>query len=446
MSIQPDERRSEGLRHAGIVAWSLLGILLLVSAGLALLWFLREIFPPLLLAVMVIFLLNPLVTALQNRGVRRGIGTAAIYLLFVSVVFVAVLLLAPPMRNQIQDLQKRAPDIATNVINTVETFTERFGVDFDDQELRNMLGVSEPGSDEGAAGSETPPGDSQAEGESTNRRLTLISRILSGVRGFAGRALSAILVFVLAPIFALYLLIDLPRIQRAAVHYMPPRHRREWLFLLEQCGKALGGFFRGQLVVAAIVGAMSAIAFFIWDLPFWLPIGMAAGFFNIIPLVGPFVGGGIAVVVGGLTGGPALALKVGFSSLVVQQIDNHFISPNVMGRAVRLHPVMIMVALLAGGTLAGLWGMLLAVPLMAIVKILGVHYYETRVLGTSLDEIERRLAGESVEEPDLREDGESAELLIEPVPGEDLSESQGDPVESEVATGPRGRAARSKQS
>lgn len=212
---------------------------------------------------------------------------------------------------------------------------------------------------------------------------TLRDRLFAGAGRFATGALHVILNFILAPVLALYLLIDLPKIQKAFLHYLPPRYRGEWVPLLDRAGKAVGGFFRGQLLVAAIVGMLSSIAFLLIDLPYWLPLGLLVGFFNIIPLIGPFVGGSIAVVVGGFTEGLGLALRAGLAMIAVQQLDNHFISPKVMGRAVRLHPVAVILALLAGGTLGGIWGMLLAVPGLGVAKILAVHFYETRVLGNA---------------------------------------------------------------
>jgi predicted PurR-regulated permease PerM len=96
---------------------------------------------------------------------------------------------------------------------------------------------------------------------------------------------------------------------------------------------------------------------------------MVAGVFNLVPLVGPFIGGGLAVVIALISGEPLKAVWAALVLLVVQQIDNHLISPNVMGRTVQLHPVVVMLALLVGASFAGLFGMLVIVPLVAVAKI-----------------------------------------------------------------------------
>jgi predicted PurR-regulated permease PerM len=358
----------DSFRRAGIVSWSLIGCLLLAGIALYLLAYLRSVFPPIALALILIFLLNPMVNRLQRHGVRRGFGTALIYLVFLGVIAVGLSFLLPPLAGQVNDLVDRGPEIQEDAVAAVEDLAERLNIDME------AVGLG------GLSGEPQRPADSNDESQSSFIE-DWGGRLFAGAGRFATGAFHVVLNFILAPVFAAYLLIDLPKIQKAGLHYMPPRYREELLPVLERIGNTVGAFFRGQLLVAAIVGVMSCIAFAIVGIPFWLPIGLLAGFFNIIPLIGPFVGGAAAVIVGGIEGGLPLAIKAAVAMLVVQQIDNHFISPKVMGWAVRLHPVAVMIALILGASLGGIWGMLLAVPMMGVAKILFVHFYETRVLG-----------------------------------------------------------------
>ena len=124
---------------------------------------------------------------------------------------------------------------------------------------------------------------------------------------------------------------------------------------------------------------------------------MIAGLFNMIPLIGPWVGAVPGIVIAFTTGGgTSKAIAVAVVMAIVQQIDNHFISPIVMQRAVKLHPAVVMLALLAGGTLAGFFGLLLAVPATATLKIVCGHVWRHYVLGEPLDEIEARWEAEDV--------------------------------------------------
>ena len=141
---------------------------------------------------------------------------------------------------------------------------------------------------------------------------------------------------------------------------------------------------------------MSSIGMLIIDLPFWLIVGMVAGLFNMIPLIGPWVGAVPGIVIALTTGGGlSQAIGVAVVMAIVQQIDNHFISPIVMQRAVKLHPAVVMLALLAGGTLMGFVGLLLAVPTTAVLKILCGHVWHRFVLDEPLDEVMSRWEAEA---------------------------------------------------
>jgi hypothetical protein len=146
-------------------------------------------------------------------------------------------------------------------------------------------------------------------------------------------------------------------------------------------------------LVALLVGILSAVGFALIGLPFWLIIGAIAGFFNLVPLVGPFIGGGLGFFIGSVTGGVQLGLKAALVELIVQQIDNHFISPNVMRRTVELHPVTVMLSIIAGGALAGFWGVLLVVPAVAVAKLILGHLWSTRVLDLDVSPQGRAASG-----------------------------------------------------
>jgi predicted PurR-regulated permease PerM len=167
---------------------------------------------------------------------------------------------------------------------------------------------------------------------------------------------------------------------------------------------AIGGFFRGQLLVAIIVGVMVSVGLAIIDLPFWLIVGLIAGGFNLVPLIGPWVGGVPGVVIALTTRDFGTALWVVAVMAGAQQIDNHFISPMVMQRTVSLHPAVVMLALLAGGALGGFFGLLLAVPVTATLKVILGHLWAVYVLEVPVEEVIARetsppVGGHGVLEP-----------------------------------------------
>ncbi len=393
--IPPGDR----LRRLGISAWAIIGVLILAAALMWLLMKISIVFPPVVLALVIIYLLNPAVTKLHARGVPRGVGAIGCYLAVLAVLSAVVILLIPFVSRQVAQFGRQVPGFRTEIVKTVDgassAIERRLNVSINTAPVDCLLGNRASGGS----------GKSSAL-QCDNFTNELRQRIGSGVGRIMSigiTVLSALLLFIVAPIIALYLLIDLPQLQRDALNLFPRHMRLEAADLGSKIGDTLGSYFRGQLVVALIVGLLSAIGFFLIHLPFWLIIGAIAGFFNLIPLIGPFIGGAVGFLVGSISGGFELGVKAAIVELVVQQIDNHIISPNVMKRAVQLHPVSVMLSLLAAGTLAGFWGMLLAVPTVATAKLLLSHLWTTRVLGEQVTPYGRepQPAGETRASPRL---------------------------------------------
>ena len=341
------------LRDWGIVSWALIGLLVLGGVTLWALLQIQDVFPPLVLALVIIYVVNPLVSRLERRGVHRLVGSCLGYAIFFALLAVALSFLVPVFVQQGRAFADEFPRIA----DRVGELGSRFSVWAEDTFDRTF-----------------DVGDWVA----TNGPQ-LLQGLVGRSGGLLAGALHAVVLIVIGPIIAFYLLIDLPRLQRSAVRLVPPERREESIELAGAIGKALGGFFRGQLVVALVVGIMSAVALRILGLPFWLVIGMIAGLFNLIPLVGPYIGGIPAVLIAAAFKPPITVVWVALALTIVQQIDNHLISPNVMRWAVKLHPVSVMLSLIAGATIAGLWGMLVAVPIVGVVKVVASHIWRTRV-------------------------------------------------------------------
>jgi predicted PurR-regulated permease PerM len=331
----------------GIMAWCGIGVIILGYLMLRLMVYVNPVVPPLLIAVAVVYLLNPLVSALERRGVARVAGAGIVYLLFLCIVALVVSLLVPLVTRQVSSVIDHFPDYLADGQALVRDVAARFGQEpnfrLDADHVRDWLSAGE------------------------NRQA--VTRYLTGLRSVTNSVISGLIIIVLGPVMAFYLLVDLPRLNRGAMALVPPGRREEIRGLMDRIGQAVGGFFRGQLLVALFVGVASSIGLWAIGLPFWLLVGIVAGIFNLVPLVGPFIGGGLAVIIALVSGEPLTAVWAALVLLVVQQIDNHLISPNVMGRTVQLHPVVVMLALLVGASFAGLFGMLVIVPLVAVVKI-----------------------------------------------------------------------------
>jgi len=342
--------------RGGIVAWSLIGLLLLAYFFFRFVVYpVRIIFPPLVVAMILVYLLNPLVSGMERRGLPRIWGTLVTYVVFLGIIGTLVSFIAPVVADQVESFARQGPSLIDQVSEGVRDLAARLGLPI----------------------AEAAPG-----GEGV---VDFFGRLVSFTQGLFGAAV----VFIVGPILAFYFLVDLPKIKRGLRAAIPSRKRAELGTVLEKVGRAIGGFFRGQLLVALFVGVASALALWVVGLPFWAVLGLVAGLFNLIPLIGPLIASIVAVLIAFTTdsaGGGLLNLEAGWplaigsvaALLIVQQIDNHIMSPNIVARTVNIHPVTVMLGLLAGGTLLGLWGMLLAVPVLATAKILLLHYWDTR--------------------------------------------------------------------
>ncbi len=146
--------------------------------------------------------------------------------------------------------------------------------------------------------------------------------------------------------------------------------------MVHKIDQQLGGYLRGQFFDALIVGVLAIIALWILDVKYYVLIGVFAGLSNMIPYVGPIVGGSVAVLVVLMTGGSGITmLLVVAAFLIIQLADNVLIQPLVVARSVDLHPLLIIFSVIIGGQFFGIMGMLLAVPTTGIIKVLISELY-----------------------------------------------------------------------
>ena len=359
------------LKNLGVVVWSLLGTLLLLGAVLWILGKVWLVIPPIVIAIAIIYMLNPVVTRLHARGMARWLGSCLSYIVLMGVLTLIGFLVIPSITAQAGQLADDFPTIYEDLVADLQGFAEDLG--FSNLDLPSYEELKD---------------DLSGDGGFLDGKLGRITDLTLSV-------LEALFLLLIAPVIAFYLLIDLPKVRAKVVSLIPERQRVEAIYVARELGLAVGGFLRGQLLVAAIVGVMTSFGFWAVGLPFWLLIGMIAGFLNIIPFVGPWVGGTLGVMVALATRDLQTAAWAGLVALIVQQIDNHFVSPTVLRATVRIHPAMIILGLVLGASLGGFWGVVLAVPVMSSVKIIGGHLWHTRVLGESWSQASRALIEEN---------------------------------------------------
>ncbi len=363
MTKSTDGDRARGefdvlVRRVGLFSWSTIGALILIFFGAFILIEGRVIFAPLFIALIVVFVLNPFVTVLQRRGVHRLIGAAIAFLAFLAVVVAVGLIVIPSIADQASSFASEFPEIYDDLAEQVVNTGERFGLDASIWTYDEILDyLNDP-----------------------DNQDTILSVIFGRIGTLTSGVFEFILVFLLGPVIAFYLLVDLPNVQQRMLDLVPEKGRAEFAYVGRRLNTAVGGFLRGQLLVAIIVGVMLSFGYWIIDLPFWLLIGLIGGVLNIVPFLGPWVGGILGVIVALATTDPTTAFWAAIIAIVVQQIDNNFVSPSVLRATVRLHPAVTLIVLVLAGAVAGFWGIVIAVPLAAALKIIAGYWWRTRIL------------------------------------------------------------------
>ena len=359
---------TEGNRLIRIVVtiWGMIGALLL--AGF-LVWMGRQvriIWLPLVFAAGIVVILNPLVSRLNRLGMHRVVGAAIAYLLSLVALVGIGSALSVPVIQQIGELSDRLPDIYQALYVQIGGAADRLGLMIslpeDTQHItewfRDNLG--------GLAGV-IGGGDSGGLGNFFWHLLGLVAEILIDI--------------LLAPVLAFYLLADLPRLRSLLLSLTPIRHREEVVYLTGAITSTVSRFARGQLMVATIVAVLGSLVMWSLNLPFWLIVGVLSGILNLIPFVGPVVGAVLAFLASLLVGEPFRGLVAVLLFAAIQQFDNHLVTPMVQRSRVKLSAFTIVVSLVVGGSLAGFLGVLTAVPVVGLFRLLAGHFWRTRVLG-----------------------------------------------------------------
>jgi len=356
---------TDQLRRTALNVWIAVGSAALAYGILRVADSVRIIWLPIAFAGGLVFILEPAVRALERIKIPRIAGSILAVLGLAALLVAASALIFPLVREQAVEFAQQAPDLYTAVVEWLTEMGGRVGMD-----VTGMLSF------EGIGEWLNDPANQET-----------LQNLLVGFGVGAGRVIRTVTEMIavvgLAPVLAVYILIDLDNFKRNTLGLTPPKHQEEVTYVAGAVGGALGSFVRGQILVAVIVGVMSSIGMALIGLPFWLLIGIISGFLNLIPFLGPTVGGALAALVALLDGDLWQALWAVVVMVIIQQIDNHVITPVVQRARVNLSPLVIILALVIGGSLAGLLGVLVAVPATAAIRILVGHFWRTRVLGQS---------------------------------------------------------------
>jgi predicted PurR-regulated permease PerM len=315
---------------------------------------LRTVVYILIAAVFLAYLIYPAVKRLR-RHMPLVLAILLVYAAIALGLFLVALFVAPHVTNDVQLLVRHYPDLVARFDSLVN-------------DPKDPLVARLPSwmRDEVALVPAHFAQWAQARG------LQVFSHAVVMLAG----TVAVVALFVIVPIITAYLLLDLDRLKSGLAALVPDDRRRAAAGLLGDVDGVIGGFIRGQLLVAFFVGVLITIALLLLRVPYPYLFGLLAFFGDLIPYVGAVLAFLPAFLSALLTNGWVNALFVGVAFIAIFEAEGHLIAPNVVGREVRLSAFVVMIALLVGAEVAGLFGMLIAVPVAGVIRVLAARVLE----------------------------------------------------------------------
>lgn len=305
---------------------------------LVFLYLIKDIIIIFIFALIIASAAAPIVNAMEKIKIPRVIGALVVYVVVLGILVFLFSLVIPPIAKDVSHLSSNLPEYVEKLSTKFQSFREHFSKyqQIFDRLAKYLNNLKEYLQDS------TP-------------------KLFSRAMGVFGGVFS----FVLILIISFYISVQKKGIQRVLTAIIPLHYRDYILDLWERAQKKLGRWLQGQLFLGLIVGSMVYIGLYFLNVKFALILAVMAGVLEIFPYIGPVLAGIPAVLIGFLQD-PILGLWVLILYVAIQQIENHLILPLVIGRVVGLNPIAVILALLIGGKLGGLPGMILSVPLAAV--------------------------------------------------------------------------------
>lgn len=303
-------------------------------------------------SILLSYVLNPIVNYLERKGLKRNFGIIILYLTVLTIFILMVVTIIPELARESQTLVELIPIYVDDMYEWFNGFYFKY--------IKNI---------------ENLPKEFNGLTEIILEKLGRIEfHILKFLKRNTDNVISKMkdsLKLFLVPILSYYFLKDKEYFKKKIYENIPFKYKAYVLKLSKEIDTSLLNFLKGQIITSIIVGVLSMIGLFFLNIKFAILIGTTIALFEIIPYLGPFVGITLAVIFG-LTDSLSKAFWGVITLLVIQQIENNIIAPRIVGENVGLHPVIVIVAAIIGGGYFGIIGMILAIPVTSVVKIVWI--------------------------------------------------------------------------
>lgn len=306
-----------------------------------------SVISPLFIGFVVAWLFAPLVDKMTKKGMSRILASIIIYVVFILFLIIFFRIFIPIIYNELNELVSTLPAIMTKITNFIDDLFKEV----------NVEGIDINGMKDNILGAITAYGNSISSSLPTTI-VNVMSKLFSGLGSiFFGL------------IIGLYMLFDFDNVTNLLLKLIPKRHQMEVADLLENIGREVRKSVNGTLLVACMVFVCDTIGFSIIGLKSALLFGLFCGITDLIPYIGPYIGTAVATIVA-FTQNTFVGVGVLIIAIIVQLVESYILQPVVMSKATKLHPVTIICGLLIFGHFFGIVGMILAVPIMSIFKVI----------------------------------------------------------------------------
>lgn len=316
---------------------------------------------PIVVAGIMYYLLRPILRLLEKWGIKRIWGIVLLLLVAGGIITLLIILVFPFLRDQFMNLVQEFPDYYRKFSESVSAFANhsRFSKYFDTFDLEDI--GNKLSGDLGNSIKET----------ATN----MIQGFATGLTSVLSTVTGVILHLATVPFILFYLLKDGEKLPDFIMKFFPPRARKEIRTVLSDMDEKVSSYIQGQLIVSFCIGLMVTIGFLIIGMKYAVLLGALAMVTSVVPYLGPIIAITPAVIIAIVTS-PVMLIKLAAVWTVVQLVEGKFISPQVMGRSLAIHPITIIFVLLVSGSLFGVPGVILGIPGYAVLKVLVTHIFK----------------------------------------------------------------------
>ena len=329
-----------------------------------------------IIAIIFAYIIDPIVNYLERKGVKRQFGVIIVYISGILIFGILIVSVIPKTINEISNLLTSLPAMVDTLIREVNNFVSNVFAKFNIELPENFINVYKETNPKVNGDVETPQivSDILDSIKATINDLIVkaqgslmgsLSNVLSKLYGFLTSAFRLVLII----IFSFYFSVDKDRFMHRVKKAIPNKYRDDISYLTSNIDTALQQFIRGRMLMAIFVGLITIAYLLVLRVDFAIIIGLITCVADIIPYIGPFLGCAPAVLFAFMDS-PMKALWVLILFVIVQWVENNILAPKLIGDSTGLNPLVILISIIIGGGIFGVWGMVISVPLMSIIFIL----------------------------------------------------------------------------